>query len=217
MTDRKIKIDIVSDVVCPWCIIGYKRLENAIEEMGIQDKVEIEWQPFELNSNMPAEGENVQEHIIRKYGTTPEESKRSQAQMTKLGAELGFKFDYFDDMRIVNTRDAHILIDYAKENGKQTEFNVRLVEAFFSEQKDISKQEILIQELERVGLNGEEAKARLNNDAALERIKLQESYWQNRGIRSVPTMVFNGVSALNGAQPIYIYKQVLNELLEKNK
>ena len=212
----KIKIDIVSDVVCPWCIIGYKRLEKAIQEMGIQDKVELEWQPFELNSNMPAEGENVDEHITRKYGSSREEGKRSQAHLTQLGAELGFKFDYFDDMRIVNTRDAHVLLDYANENGKQTVLNLRLIEAFFSERKDISNREILLQELERIGLNGDEANARLNDNAALERIKIQESYWQNRGIRSVPTMVFNGVSALNGAQPIYIYKQVLTGLLEKN-
>ncbi len=73
---NKLKIDIVSDVVCPWCIIGYKRLEKAISEMGIQDQVEIEWQPFELNPQMPAEGENVTEHITRKYGTSPEDGKR---------------------------------------------------------------------------------------------------------------------------------------------
>jgi predicted DsbA family dithiol-disulfide isomerase len=86
---EKLKIDIVSDVVCPWCTIGYKRLEKAITELGIQDQVEIEWHPFELNPNMPAEGQNVQEHITEKYGSTLEQQKESQQFMTEAGAELG--------------------------------------------------------------------------------------------------------------------------------
>lgn len=212
---NKLKIDIVSDVVCPWCIIGYKRLEKAISEMGIQDQVEIEWQPFELNPQMPAEGENVTEHITRKYGTSPEDGKRSKENMIQLGAELGFHFDYFDDMRIVNTRDAHVLLDYAKEKGKQTELNLRLISAFFSERKDISDREILILELEGIGLDRLEAQSRLESEDAHERLVNEESFWTSRGISSVPTMVFNRKSAISGAQPIYIYKQVLRELLEQ--
>ncbi|MDD3320231.1 MAG: DsbA family oxidoreductase [Paludibacter sp.] len=210
----KIMIDIVSDVVCPWCIIGYKRLEKAIVEMGIQDKVEIEWQPFELNSNMPVEGENIDEHISRKYGTRQEDNTRSKAQLSKLGAELNFKFDYFDTMKMPNTRDAHILIEYAKENGKQTEMNLRLVEAFFSERKDISSREVLIQELKRIGLDEKEGLARLENESYREQIKVNEAVWQNKGVRSVPTIVFNAKSALTGAQPIHVYKQVLADLIK---
>ena len=115
--------------------------------MGIQDQVEIEWQPFELNSSMPPEGENVDEHIIRKYGTSKADGQRSKANMTKIGAELGFKFDYFDEMKIVNTRAAHILLAYAQKEGKQTELNLRLVNAFFSERLDISVQEVLLEEI----------------------------------------------------------------------
>lgn len=214
---NKLKIDIVSDVVCPWCIIGYKRLEKAISELGIQDKVEIEWQPFELNPHMPAEGQDLQEHIAQKYGSTTEQQKRSQEQLTQLGAELNFKFNFFDGMKMVNTRDAHILIDYAKENGKQTELNLRLISAFFSEQKDIINREVLIQELESIGLNGDEALARLEKKEAREHVKKQENYWQSRGVSAVPTIVFNGTSGLTGAQPVDVYKQVLADLLENNK
>ena len=78
---NKLKIDIVSDVVCPWCTIGYKRLEKAITELGIKDQVEIEWQPFELNPNMPAEGQNVNEHITEKYGSTAEQQNQSKEMM----------------------------------------------------------------------------------------------------------------------------------------
>ena len=74
-----IKIDVVSDVVCPWCIIGYKRLDQAIQKLGLEDKIELEWQPFELNPNMPAEGENLRQHLAKKYGTTPEDSTRAHA------------------------------------------------------------------------------------------------------------------------------------------
>lgn len=212
----KIKIDIVSDVVCPWCTIGYKRLEKAITEMGIQDKVEIEWHPFELNPSMPEEGENVQEHIANKYGSSLEDQQRSQKNMTEVGAELGFKFDYFEDMRIVNTKDAHILLDYAKENGKQTELKMRLVESFFSERKDVSIKETLKLALEEVGLNVDEGMARLESDDARYKVQTEEAYWQNLGVTSVPTIVFNKKSAVTGAQPVAVFKKVLNELLQEN-
>ncbi|MEB8346529.1 DsbA family oxidoreductase [Flavobacteriaceae bacterium KMM 6898] len=211
----KIKIDIVSDVVCPWCTIGYKRLEKAITELGIQDQVEIEWQPFELNPNMPAEGQNVQEHIIEKYGSTLEQLKASQQHMSEVGSELGFTFDYFEDMRISNTFDAHVLLEYAKNFGKQTELKMRLTTAFFSEGKDVSNRAVLKQVLLDAGLNAEEALAKLDDDDARYEIKSKEAYWRNAGVNSVPTIVFNNKSALTGAQPVSVYKQVLGELLEQ--
>ena len=210
---EKLKIDIISDVVCPWCTIGYKRLEKAISELGIEDKIEIEWQPFELNPQMPAEGENVQEHIANKYGAGIEDQRRSQEQMAQAGAELGFKFDYFNGMKIVNTRDAHILLHYAKGFDKQTELKMQLVAAYFSERKNVSDKEVLMQAVENVGLNVEEAMAQLDNDAARDQVKSTEAYWQSLGVSSVPTMVFNNKSALTGAQPVETFKQVLTELL----
>ena len=213
----KIKIDIVSDVVCPWCIIGYKRLEKAIAEMGMQDKVEIEWQPFQLNPNMPTEGQNVQEHITEKYGASLDDQKKSQESMTQFGAELGFTFNYFDEMKMVNTKNAHILLEYAKAFGKQTELNIRLVEAFFSEKKDISNLEVLANELQSVGLNTTEALAKLDNDDARYHTKSNEDFWKNAGVTSVPTIVFNRKSAVTGAQPIDVFKQVLTDLLNEQK
>lgn len=212
---NKIKIDIVSDVVCPWCTIGYKRLEKAISELGVQEQVEIEWHPFELNPNMPEEGENVQEHIANKYGASLEDQKKSQKNMTEVGAELGFKFDYFEEMKIVNTRDAHVLLEYAKENGKQTELKMRLVESFFSERKDVSKREVLRQAVQEVGLNVDDAMARLESDDARNKVQSEETYWKGLGINSVPTIVFNMKSAVTGAQPVAVFKEVLAELLEE--
>ncbi|MDX1766985.1 MAG: DsbA family oxidoreductase [Arenibacter troitsensis] len=214
MTD-KIKIDIVSDVVCPWCTIGYKRLDKAISEMGIKDQVEIEWQPFELNPHMPKEGQNLQEHITEKYGSSLEDQKRSQEYMAEAGAELGFTFDYFDEMRMANTFEAHILLVYAKEFGKQTDLKMRLTTAFFSERKDVSDRAILKQALLDVGLNAEEALANLDNDEARYELRSKEDYWKNLGVNSVPTIVFNRKSAVTGAQPVEVFKRILTEVMEQ--
>jgi len=210
---EKIKIDIVSDVVCPWCTIGYKRLEKAITELGIEDQVTIEWHPFELNPNMPAEGQNVQEHITEKYGSTLAQQKESQQRMAEAGAELGFTFDYFDEMRMSNTFDAHILLEYAKDFGKQTELKMRLTKAFFSERKDVSKRAVLKEALLDVGLNADQALAKLENDEARYEVRSKEGYWQNLGVSSVPTIVFNKKSAVTGAQPVAVFKEVLTELV----
>lgn len=214
---EKLKIDIVSDVVCPWCTIGYKRLEKAINELGIQDQVEIEWQPFELNPNMPAEGQNLQEHIADKYGSTIEQFKESQQRMIEAGEEVGFTFDYFDNMRMSNTFEAHILLEYAKHFGKQTELKMTLTKAFFSERKDVSKREVLKQALKDVGLNVDEGMSKLDNDDVRYEVKSKEGLWQNAGVSSVPTVIFNRKSAVTGAQPIETFKQVLSELMNKQE
>ena len=184
-----------------------------MNDLGVQDRVEIEWQPFELNPDMPAEGENVREHITRKYGSTPEEGKRTEESITELGAELDFRFDFFNKMRIVNTRDAHILLEYAKDFGKQTELKMRLFDAYFNQRKDISDRRILLQELKHVGLSSDDALLRLENDEVRERVKTTEAYWHSLGVSAVPTMVFNRASAVTGAQPVEVYKQVLTELI----
>ncbi len=210
---EKIKIDFISDVVCPWCVIGYKRLEQAISEMRIQDKVELEWQPFELNPNVSAKGEDRQKYRIRKYGISAADGAVAEAQMTERGAELGFKFDYYDGMRVANTKEAHILLDYAKKIGKQTDLKMRLFEAFFSERKDVSDRQILSQELQAVGLNAEEAILQLEDDTVRKRMEKEKAHWYSKGVSGVPTIVFNNSNALTGAQPLNVYKQALAELI----
>ena len=214
---EKIKIDIVSDVVCPWCTIGYKRLEKAIIALGIEKQVEIAWQPFELNPNMPAEGQNVMTHITEKYGATAEEQAASKKNMTEVGEELGFKFDYFDEMRMVNTFDAHILLEYAKAFDKQPELKMCLTTAFFSERKDVSKRAVLKQALLDVGLNAEEGIARLDKEEARAEVTKEQNYWKGLGVNSVPTIVFNKKRAVTGAQPVSTFKQILTALIADNR
>ncbi len=213
----KLKIDIVSDVVCPWCTIGYKHLQRAITELNIEDQVEIEWQPFELNPNMPEEGQDLAEHITQKYGSTKEQQNASRQRMVEAGANVNFKFDYFEGMRMVNTFDAHVLLEYAKKFGKQTELKMRLTTAFFSEREDVSKKEVLKQALLDVGLNAEEGLANLTNDDARFEVKSNKQHWQNLGVNSVPTIVFNRKEAVTGAQPIDVFKGILQKFTEVSK
>lgn len=213
----KIKLDIISDVVCPWCIIGYKHLEAAILELGLQDKVEIEWQPFELNPDMPPEGEELRAHVARKYGSSKADSDNARVNITQAGAQYGFNFDYYDGMKIVNTLDAHILLDYAHKIGRQTELKMRLFSAFFTEHKDISNRDVLIKEAKNIGITTAQAFALLADDEIRSRVKAQAAEWQQMGITGVPTVVFNRTSALTGAQPKETFKQVLLELVEQHQ
>lgn len=213
----KIKIDIISDVVCPWCIVGYNHLAAAITELDLHDQVEIEWQPFELNPDMPAEGEELTSHLARKYGATKSDSDRTRENITNAGAAYGFNFNYFDDMKIVNTLDAHTLLDFARQTGQQTALKLRLFTAFFSEKKDISIQEVLVNEAKAVGIAPEQAQKILADKNSKSQVKARESQWQQMGVNSVPTVVFNRTSALSGAQPQATFKQILQELMMNNK
>ncbi len=210
---NKIKLDIISDVVCPWCVVGYKNLQKAIDELGIADKVELQWQPFELNPNMPAQGQDLREHVAEKYGSNAEESNQARLNITQRGEEVGFTFNFFDEMRIVNTRDAHILLEYAYELGKQTQLKLRLFMATFTEKKDISNRETLLDEAVQVGLDLGLSIERLQGNQYRDEVIQQERYWQSLGISAVPAVVFNRSSAMSGAQPVEAYKQALTELL----
>jgi predicted DsbA family dithiol-disulfide isomerase len=209
----KIKIDIVSDVVCPWCAIGYQRLSQAIDELNIKDKVEITWHPFQLNPNMPREGQNADKYLMNKLRLNEAQLVEKRKSVTSIGKSSGFKFDYFAKMKKVNTFNAHILLDYAKEFGKQTELKVRLQNAYFNERKDISNRNVLVRELETVGLNIAEAMARLDNDDAILRVQKEEKYWRDKGVFAIPTMVFNNSIVSQGAGQVASYKELLTELL----
>ena len=215
--NNKIKLDIISDVVCPWCIIGYKHLEAAIKELGLQDRVEIEWQPFELNPDMPVEGENLREHIVRKYGSSPEESDNARTNISQRGKQCGFEFDYFDGMKIVNTLDAHVLLEHAKQFGLQTALKLRLFSAFFNEHKDISDRQVILDEAVSIGISIDEALTALTNERLRNEVRSVEEQWKKMGVSSVPTVVFNRESALTGAHPQESYKQVLQELVADTK
>ncbi|MGD9263954.1 MAG: DsbA family oxidoreductase, partial [Methyloceanibacter sp.] len=205
-----IRIDIVSDVVCPWCIIGYKQLERALQET--KTAADIHWHPFELNPRMAQEGENLREHLAAKYGTTPEGSRRARARLTELGAELGFVFDYTDDMRMVNTFRAHQLLKWAEEHGRGHDLQMALFAAFFAERLDLNDPAVLARVAARIGLDGDEALAILTDGRYAEDVRQDEQFWISRGIEGVPAMIFDEKYLVVGAQGVDNYRSILEKI-----
>lgn len=195
---QTITIDMVSDVVCPWCIVGYKRLQQAIQTLD-NINVEVKFHPFELNPTMPTEGQNLREHVIEKYGITPAQSKENRQRLVDVGRTIGFEFNLADDATMQNTFKAHQLIHYANEMGLAVAMKMRLFEAYFSEGKDINNIDILVQEGSSIGLDSHSIKAVLYDERYGDAVRQLESVWMQRGIQSVPTFVI-GNQGVAGAQ-----------------
>lgn len=209
---ERLRIDIVSDVVCPWCVIGYHQLKVALERSGAE--ADIHWHPFELNPHMAPGGENLREHLAAKYGTTPEGSRQARARITALGAELGFRFDYADDMRMYNTNAAHRLIHRAAAAGKAHETKMALFGAFFTDRKAIDEVDVLVDIAEDVGLPRDAARQALASAAVAAEVRAAERLWVSRGIQGVPAMVFDRRHLVTGAQGIENYARVLHAVRE---
>ena len=207
-----IRIDIVSDVVCPWCIIGYKRLEKALEMVAEEVTADIHWHPFQLNPHISDEGENLREHLAKKYGTTLEGSIKARADLTKMGTELGFTFDYYDEMKTYNTFKAHQLLHFANLQGKHTEMKLRLFNAFFGERKNVSDIDVLVAEAESIGLDATECRSILEDGRFAEEVQRQSQTWVQRGVQGVPTFVFNESQGISGAHPPEALADILLKL-----
>ncbi|UYV37748.1 DsbA family oxidoreductase [Rhodobacteraceae bacterium D3-12] len=205
-----LRIDIVSDVVCPWCIIGYRQLSQAIADTGT--KVQILWHPFELNPQMPLEGQNMREHLAEKYSVTPEDSARNREQLTTLGASLGFTFNFTDDSRMVNTFRAHQLIELAAAHGKQTEMKLALIKAHFTDGRDVSDLDTLTAIAGDLGLDTAEARTALDSGRFAGDVRQMQDFWAQKGIRGVPAMVFDLKHLVTGAQGVENYTNILRQL-----
>lgn len=206
-----VQIDIISDVMCPWCIVGFKQLEQALGMVGAG--AFIRWHPFELNPAMPPEGQNLGEHIAEKYGQTPEQSAQNRKMLTDLGADLGFTFNFTADSRIVNTFAAHQLLDWAQEHGLQHPLKMALFDAHFTDGKDVSQADVLIEIAASVGLDGAQAADILSLGSQAEETRARQQFWTSRGISGVPSMVFDGRYLLTGAQGAQTYAQMLQKVL----
>lgn len=213
MTAQKpiVQVDIVSDVVCPWCIVGFRQLDQALGATGTI--ANLRWHPFELNPDMPAEGQNLREHLIGKYGITADQSRAARDRLTALGAELGFEFNYADDMRMVNTFKAHQLLDWAEEQQRQHPLKLALFTAFFTDGKDVSDPDVLVDAAMSVGLDGAVARQVLSDASHAEPTRAKQRFWTDRGITGVPAMVFGGKYLLSGAQGADTYEQILRRCL----
>ena len=206
-----IQVDVVSDVMCPWCIVGYRQLEQALGMVGAG--AYLRWHPFELNPNMPAEGQNLGEHIAEKYGSTPAQSAENRTRLTDLGESLGFTFNFSEDSRIVNTFAAHQLLDWAQTHGKQHPLKMALFDAHFTQGLDVSQHAVLVEVASTVGLDEVEAAKVLSSGSQASETRARQQFWTSRGISGVPSMVFDGKYLLTGAQGAQTYAQMLQKVI----
>lgn len=205
-----VQVDIVSDVVCPWCAIGYYQLARAAGDSDVN--LNVRWQPFELNPRMVEEGENLREHLAAKYGTTPEGSREARARLTSTGAELGFTFNYADDMRMWNTFRAHQLIEWANEQGHAHEAKLALLAAYFTERQNVSDIGVLVAIAESLGLDGAAARTMLLSEKLAAQVRSKQRVWIERGVHGVPAMLFEERYMVTGAQGVENYRKLLEQL-----
>ncbi len=209
-TRQPLRIDIVSDVMCPWCIIGYRQLAAALEATGTAH--EIHWHPFELNPDMPPEGQNLREHIAEKYGSTTAQSEQSRIQMTQIGTDLGFSFQYSDDMRMHNTFNVHQLLHWADEQGRMHDLKMALFTAHFTDRRNLSDDAVLADVAAEIGLDRDKALAVLADQRYAADVRNAENHWIGQGIRGVPAVIFNRRHLLTGAQGIENYSSALQQM-----
>jgi predicted DsbA family dithiol-disulfide isomerase len=211
-TPARLKIDFVSDVVCPWCAIGLKSLQQALQRLDGEVEAELHFQPFELNPQMAPEGENIAEHLAHKYGSTPEQLAKNQEGIRQRGASLGFVFDMTKRSRIYNTFDAHRLLHWAELEGKQAALKLALLEAYFTKGEDVSSHEVLARVAGEAGLDATEARKVLAERRYADDVRTQEQFYQAQGIRAVPSVIINGKYLIQGGQPPELFEQTLRQV-----
>nr|WP_298723209.1 DsbA family oxidoreductase [uncultured Steroidobacter sp.] len=206
------KIDFVSDVSCPWCVIGLKSLEQALERLGPEARADIHLQPFELNPQMAPEGQDITEHIAQKYGSTPEQMEASREGIRARGAELGFTFNMEKRGRIYNTFDAHRLLHWAELQGRQLELKRGLFEAYFTDGRNPSDHDVLVDVASRAGLDAQQAREILASDRYAAEVRQREHLFAQLGIRAVPSVIINDKYLIQGGQPVAVFEQALRKI-----
>jgi predicted DsbA family dithiol-disulfide isomerase len=206
-----LKINFVSDVACPWCAVGLYSLLSALERVDAD--VDLTFEPFELNPRMPAEGQNLQEHVQQKYGAAREQSLQTREMIRARAADVGFRYNMNDDSRIYNTFDAHRLLHWALLKGRQRELKERLLAAYLSEGRNPSDHATLVELARDAGLDADAARGILQSDTYAAEVREREQQWLNRGVHSVPTIVLNDREAVVGGQPPDVFESILRRQL----
>lgn len=218
-----VKIDIWSDVMCPWCVIGYKHLETALASLDGEIAAEIRWLPFELNPDMPPEGEESRAHIARKYGRTPDQADAGRAMMSERAAAAGFPFDYTGEgppppSMLWNTFDAHKLLYWTRETAgaaAQTRLKLALFAAHFQQRRNIGKRTVLLDVAAAEGLDRAAAEAAFDDPAIAAAVRAEEKLaWENN-VSGVPAMVIDRQFIVPGAQEPETYVNVLRKVVSK--
>ncbi|PIF27169.1 putative DsbA family dithiol-disulfide isomerase [Acidovorax sp. 56] len=207
-----LKIDFVSDVSCPWCIIGLQALEQAAERLQGQVALDLHFQPFELNPQMGPEGQDIGEHLQEKYGATPEQSQKNRDAIAARGAELGFTFRMDKRSRIYNTFDAHRLLHWAEEQGLQSALKKALFQAYFTDGQSPGDHEVLVRVASDVGLDAAQAREVLASGRYADEVREREQFYLQNGIHSVPAIIVNERHLIQGGQPVEVFEQALRQI-----
>ena len=207
-----LRIDLVSDVVCPWCAIGLASLEQALQRLAGQVSVELHVQPFELNPQLPAEGEAIDEHLQCKYGMGAAQLAENQARIQQRGAELGVVIDFNARSRIWNTFDAHRLLHWAGLEGRQLDLKRALLRTYFAEGRNVSDHAVLVDVAASVGLDANAARGILASDAHADDVRAAEQFFRKLGISGVPAFIIERKHLISGGQPPEVFERALLEI-----
>ncbi len=208
----QLRIDFVSDISCPWCVIGLKSLEQALANVGDVATADLHFHPFELNPQMAPEGEDIGEHLARKYGASEEQGAKTRDMIRARGAELGFEFAMDKRSRIYNTFDAHRLLHWAEMQGRQRELKMALFEAYFTRGENPGSHEVLTRVAAEIGLDATEAAEVLATGAYEEEVREQEAFFQRQGITGVPAIIINQRHLISGGQPPEVFERALRQI-----
>ncbi|MFT4732804.1 MAG: putative DsbA family dithiol-disulfide isomerase [Gammaproteobacteria bacterium] len=211
----ELKIDIVSDISCPWCIIGFKALQTALKAIGPDITANIEWQPFELNPQMPTEGQDITEHLTQKYQISEQQADQNREAIKQRGLSVGYEFANRGGGRIYNTFDAHRLLHWAKTQGKQTELKLALFDLYFKDSGNPSAHEQLLDTVKSVGLDVTDASKILDSDQFTADVRQSQQYYQNAGVQSVPAVIVNNKHLISGGQPADVFQQALIKIAQE--
>lgn len=209
------KIDFVSDIACPWCAVGLGALEQALEELQNEVKADIHFQPFELNPHMPEGGEDLVEHLGKKYGSTAEQQSQMYQNIKARGAEVGFAFHPTGRGRIFNTFDAHRLLHWAELDGApgdQHQLKKAFLEAYQGRGEVIESHEVLLAIIKTQGMDTDAAKAVLDSDTYAEEVRAKENLYTSAGIHSVPAVIINDKHLISGGQPAAVFANALRQI-----
>jgi len=203
-----LKIEIYSDVVCPWCFLGKHRLEKALQSMKAPPDVEVHYRPYELNPAMPDKGVDRKKYLESKYGPG---IRGAHERLAAWGKEVGITYDFEKDQKIINSFNAHRLVWLAGKSGLEKEMVEALFKAYFSDARDLSDKKTLAEIAVGVGLDGAKVESLLNSGEGTEEVRALEEKAYNLGITGVPHFVFNGEAELSGAHPVETFAAVLNQ------
>jgi predicted DsbA family dithiol-disulfide isomerase len=217
----RVTIDIWSDVMCPWCVIGYKQLERGLADLTGEIEADVRWCPFELNPDIAAEGEDLSSHMLRKYGRALDAT--STGQMIAMAERAGYDMRYLGDgpepeRRLWNTFLAHRLLRWALTDSgpeAQTRLKLALFDAHFQQRRDVSNRAVLLDIAASLGLDRAAADAALDDEALAHEVRTEERDAQAMDINSVPTMIVNGRYLIPGAQEAQTYANLLRRIVAR--